>query len=259
MNEYEKLFSLEGKKALITGGTGGLGSEIARGFMLMGADVAIIGSDEKKAAPVLAEAKSLGRTCLFLTCNIRKEGEIEEMCDTLEKEFGQVDILVNSAGKNILLPAEEYKREAFDDVLELNVTALHMVTIAIGRRFMIPSRTGKIINISSVKSFIGTDKDYIAYCTTKGAVNMYTKQLACEWGKYGINVNAIAPTFVRTPINSFQLDDPAFFKSLTDRIPLGRIGQKPDIASAAIYLASDAAGFVSGQILTVDDGLTAKQ
>lgn len=124
---------------------------------------------------------------------------------------------------------------------------------------MIPNQYGRIVNLSSVKSFIGAKQDYIAYCTSKGAVNMYTKQLACEWGKYGITCNAIAPTFVRTPINSSQLDDPAFLGKLTDRIPLGRIGREEDIAAAALYLCSDAASFVTGQILGVDGGLTAMQ
>ena len=106
---------------------------------------------------------------------------------------------------------------------------------------------------------IGTDQDYTAYCASKGAVNMYTKQLACEWGKYGITANAIAPTFTRTPINSFQLDDPVFYKTLVDRIPRGRICTARDLGCAAVFLCSDAAEFISGQVLCVDGGLTAKQ
>ncbi len=143
--------------------------------------------------------------------------------------------------------------------MELNIHALHRLTREVGRRWMIPGRYGRILNLSSVKSMIGTTENYAAYCASKGAVNMYTRQLACEWGKYGITCNAIAPTFVRTPINSFQLDDAAFYKKLTERIPLGRIGSKQDIAAAAVFLCSDAAAFISGQILCVDGGLTAMQ
>ena len=170
-----------------------------------------------------------------------------------------VDILVNSAGINRLMPAEEYSDEDFSYVLDVNLKALHTLTRETGRRFMIPRRYGRILNLSSVKSLIGTSADYIAYCASKGAVNMYTKQLACEWGKYQITCNAIAPTFVRTPINSFQLDDPVFYESLTRRIPLGRIGKESDIAAAALFLCSDASSFITGQILCVDGGLTAMQ
>ena len=246
---YSELFSLKGKYALITGGTGGLGGEIARAFVESGAKVAVCGNHPERA----------DSNCLAIKCNICDEGSVEAMMNTITNEFGRLDILVNCAGKNILKPAEDYDTSSFLDVMSLNITALHIVTREAGRRFMIPNRAGKILNLSSVKSIIGTDKDYIAYCTSKGALNMYTKQLACEWGKYNINVNAIAPTFVRTAINSVQLDNPEFYNALVNRIPLGRIGQKQDIAAASIFLCSDASGFITGQVLCVDGGLTAKQ
>lgn len=257
--DYEKLFSLEGRKALVTGGTGGLGSEIAAAFLSRGADVAICGGHPEKGQALADYARSIGRRCLLLRCNITDEQDVQSMMDEIAAQFGTLDIVVNSAGMNRLIAAEDYDTETFHKVMELNVTGTFLVNREAGKRFLIPQHGGHIINISSVKSLLGTDKDYIAYCTSKGAVNMYTRQLACEWGKYGICVNAIAPTFVRTPINSFQLDDPIFYHTLTDRIPLGRIGQKRDIASAALFLASDASSFVSGQILAVDGGLTARQ
>ena len=181
------------------------------------------------------------------------------MLNSIEHTFGTVDILVNSAGINRLIPAEEYDDQTFQTVMDINIASLHRITREVGKRFMIPQKQGRILNLSSVKSLIVTKQDYIAYCTSKGAVNMYTRQLACEWGKYGITCNAIAPTFVYTPINAFQLDDPVFYKTLTERIPLGRIGKEQDIASAALYLCSEAASFVTGQILCVDGGLTAMQ
>ena len=247
--DYMEQFSLKGKCALITGGTGGLGGEIASAFINAGAKVAVCGNHPEKA-----EAN-----CLAVKCNICDEESVNNLMEVIANEFGTLDILVNCAGKNILKPAEDYDNSSFLDVMNLNITALHNVTRETGKRFMIPKKAGKILSLSSVKSIIGTDKDYIAYCTSKGALNMYTKQLACEWGKYNINVNAIAPTFVRTAINSFQLDDPEFYNALVNRIPLGRIGSKQDIASAAIFLCSDASSFVTGQILCVDGGLTAKQ
>ena len=260
MSEFQQNpFALTGKKALISGGTGGLGSAIAKAFLQNGADVAVCGGHPEKAAALAEEAKKAGRSFLALSCDIRNPEDVNKMLDEVDKAFGTIDILVNSAGMNRLLPAEDYDEDTFDQVMDLNVKGVHTVTRAVGKRFMIPKQYGRIVNLSSVKSLIGTKQDYIAYCASKGAVNMYTKQLACEWGKYGITCNAIAPTFVRTPINSFQLDDPVFFKTLIDRIPLGRIGREEDIAAAALYLSSDGASFVSGQILGVDGGLTAMQ
>lgn len=259
MADYRNMFSLEGKRALITGGTGGLGSAIAAAFLQNGANVAVCGGHPEKAQALAEQAASLGRRFLALRCNITVPAEVTAMLDTIEEAFGSIDILVNSAGINRLIHAEEYDDETFSQVMDLNLNGLHTVTREVGRRFMIPQHYGRIVNLSSVKSLIGTTENYIAYCASKGAVNMYTRQLACEWGKYHITCNAIAPTFVRTPINSFQLDDPVFYKKLTDRIPLGRIGKEEDIGAAALYLCSDAAAFVNGQVLCVDGGLTAMQ
>lgn len=259
MENYQQLFSLEGRRALIPGGTGGLGSAIARAFLQSGADVAVCGGHPEKARELADYAAALGRRFLSLKCNITAPAEVNEMLDTIAREFGSLDILVNCAGINRLIHAEDYDDETFAKVMDLNLNGLHTVTREVGKRFMIPQGCGRIVNLSSVKSLIGTTENYIAYCASKGAVNMYTRQLACEWGKYHITCNAIAPTFVRTPINSFQLDDPVFYKKLTDRIPLGRIGKEQDIAAAALYLCSDAAAFVNGHILCVDGGLTAMQ
>lgn len=259
MIDYEKLFSLEGRRALVTGGTGGLGSAIAAAFLQRGVDTVVCGGHPEKAKELEAYARSLGRKFLSLKCDITRPEAVTAMLDEIQAELGGLDILVNSAGMNKLIHAEDYDDETFARVMDLNLNGLHTVTREVGKRFLIPQEYGRIVNLSSVKSLIGTTENYIAYCASKGAVNMYTKQLACEWGKYHITVNAIAPTFVRTPINSFQLDDPVFYKKLTDRIPLGRIGQEQDIASAALYLCSDAAAFVNGQVLAVDGGLTAMQ
>lgn len=259
MTTYDDLFSLSGKTALITGGTGGLGSAIARAFLQKGAGVAVCGTRPEKAEPLKALAEELGRPFLALTGNLTDPSDVSRMLDETETALGSVEILVNSAGINRLLPAEDYDDDTFRSVMDLNLNALHCITRMVGKRFMIPKHYGRILNLSSVKSLIGASSDYIAYCASKGAVNMYTRQLACEWGKYGITCNAIAPTFVYTPINAFQLDDPVFYKKLTDRIPLGRIGREEDVASAALYLCSDAASFVNGQILCVDGGLTAMQ
>ena len=208
MQNYENLFTLKGRVALIAGGTGGLGSAIAEAYLQNGADVAVCGGHPESAIELEDVAKKFDRKFLAIKCNILIQSDIDSMLDQIESHLGPIDILVNSAGMNKLIPAEDYDEESFDKVMDLNVKGTHLVTRTVGKRMMIPRKYGHIINISSVKSLIGTQQDYLAYCTSKGAINMYTRQLACEWAKYNITTNAIAPTFVRTPINSFQLDDP---------------------------------------------------
>ena len=178
-----------------------------RPFFKAGADVAVCGGHPKKADILKETADQEGKRLLTLGCDITDRDKVEGMLNEIERELGGLDILVNSAGMNRLIPAEDYEEEVFSQVMDLNVLGIHTVTRAVGKRFMIPAGYGRILNLSSVKGLIGTGQDYLAYCTSKGAVNMYTRQLACEWGKYNITCNAIAPTFVRTPINAFQLDE----------------------------------------------------
>lgn len=147
--KYDELFRLDGKYALITGGTGGLGREIAAAFLSSGAAVAVCGTHPENAEP----------SCTAIKCNLGDEESVNSMMDTIADDFGTLDILVNCACKNILKPAEDYDTSSFLDIVNLNITALHSVTREAGRRFMIPKKTGRILNLSSVKSFIGTDKD----------------------------------------------------------------------------------------------------
>jgi len=259
MQNYQNMFNLSGHVALIPGGTGGLGSAIAESFLQNGADVAVCGGHPEAASALADVAMQYGQKFLSIRCDILIQSDIDAMLNQIETTLGPVDILVNCAGMNKLLPAEDYDEDSFDKVMGLNVKGTHLVTRAVGKRMMIPNQRGHIINISSVKGTLGTQQDYLAYCTSKGAINMYTKQIACEWAKYGITANAIAPTFVRTLINSFQLDNLEFYNKLVSRIPLGRIGSAKDIAATAIFLASDASAFITGQILGVDGGLTAIQ
>lgn len=259
MEANRNFFAPSGKAALVTGGTSGLGYAIATAFLQNGIDVAVCGGHPEKAQGLAGLAASAGRKYAGIRCDVTKEDDVDMLLSEAEAALGQVQLLVNCAGMNILKPAEDYDGESFDRVMELNIKATHLVCRAAAKRWMIPARGGCIVNISSVKSFLGVSSDYIAYCASKGAVNMYTKQLACEWAKYGIRVNAIAPTFVRTPINTHQLDDPVFAGKLLQRIPLGRIGKPEDVAAAALFLCSEGASFITGQILGVDGGLTAMQ
>lgn len=259
MEAGQKFFAPSGNAALVTGGTSGLGYAIAKAFLQSGVDVAVCGGHPEKAQALAELAAGLGRKYTGIRCDITNADEVDMMISQAESALGPVQMLANCAGMNILKPAEDYDGESFDRVMGLNVKATHLVCKAAANRWMIPARDGSIVNISSVKGFIGAGSDYSAYCASKGAVNMYTKQLACEWAKYGIRVNAIAPTYVRTPINAHQLDDPAFAGKLLRRIPLGRIGKPEDVAAAALFLCSEGAAFITGQILGVDGGLTAMQ
>lgn len=259
MSFPEVSFTLAGNRALVTGGTSGLGYAISEMLLKNGVDTVICGGHPEKGAPLSALASSLGRKFESFCTNVTDGNEVASLMDRIAETLGGLDFVINSAGMNILKPAEDYDALSFDRVMDLNVKGTHLVCKEAAARFLIPQKSGRIVNISSVKSLIGTGRDYAAYCASKGAVNMYTRQLACEWAKFGINSNVIAPTFVRTPINSFQLDDPVFMKKLTDRIPLGRIGQGKDIASAVLFLCSDAASFINGVVLPVDGGLTAMQ
>ncbi len=257
MIDFKSVFSLDGKTALVVGG-GGLGRAIASALMQNGADLIMADINPSAMDDAKAETEAAGKRFLALGVDLLDEASVNRMAAEAKSEFGRIDILVNAAGINILKRAEEYDGASWDKVLGINLRGLHLTTRAVGR-VMIEQKYGRILSISSVKAFIGTDQDYTAYCASKGAVNAYTRQIACEWGRYGITCNAIAPTFTRTPINAFQLDDQDFYRTLVDRIPLHRICTAKDLGCTAVFLCSDAAEFITGQILCVDGGITAKQ
>lgn len=260
MSENMKnMFRPAGRIALITGGTSGLGHAIAEAFLQNGVDVAVC-SRHPDSTPELAElAAKEGRRYLPIRCDITKEAEVDVLGDAVEQGLGPATMLVNSAGMNVLKPAEDYDQETFEKVMALNVTGTHLVSKMAAKRWMIPARKGRIVNLSSAKAFLGTDRDYAAYCASKGAVNMYTSQLGCEWAKFGITVNAIAPTFVITPINADRLANEEFRNSLIRRIPIGRLGTGRDMAAAALFLCSEGAEFITGVTLKVDGGVTSMQ
>ena len=262
METYGKikdLFSVDGKSALITGGTKGLGKAIATGLLENGCDVYLTSRSIKECDDICNYAESIGRKCILYSCDVTKSDEVAEMVRHAWSELGKIDVLVNSAGINRIKFLYEADDESWNSVINTNVTATFYVIREVSK-VMMKQYSGKIINLSSMKGFLGTSEfGYSAYCASKGAINMLTKQVACELAEYGITCNAIAPTFIKTAINEKQLENEEFRKSLEARIPLGRIGRQSDLVNLSLYLASDASGFITGQTIPLDGGILARQ
>ena len=252
------MFELTGKKAIVTGATRGMGNAIAEAYLRQGAEVVITGTSEKAYAVAEELSKKTGgRAHGVIADFLTREGTISSFNACWEALDGDVDILVNNAGIQRNHKAEDFTFESWDDVIHVNLEAVFIYSQLAGR-IMLRKGKGRIINMASLLSIFG-GRQCTAYAAAKGGVMQMTKAMSNEWAGRGITVNAIAPTFTRTPINSFQLDDPVFYDTLVKRIPLGRICTAKDLGCAALYLCSDAAAFVSGQVLCVDGGLTAKQ
>ena len=250
----EDLFSLQGMVALVVGGTGGIGSAISLGFARFGADVAVAGRSRERGPKVMGQIQALGRRAMFVSVEVQDKESVEAMVEIVLSEFGRIHILVNCAGINRRIEAENLAEEDWDLVVDTNLKGTFLACQAVGRH-MIEHGGGKIINISSIRAELGMSAGYTPYCASKAGVNMFTKQLANEWAKFGINVNAIAPGWTRTDIIRPLLERGDFEPRLKERTPLGRLAEPDDIAGAAIFLASSASDFVTGHILTVDGGL----
>lgn len=252
---FKNLFDLSGRVAIITGGAGGLGRTTALALAEYGANVAVVSRNIENLQKVADEIRAIGREGLAVKADVTKEEDVQQMVKKVMNEWGKIDILVTYAGINILKPAEEYPLEDWKRILDVNVTGMFLCDREVGK-VMIQQRRGKIINVSSVRGAYGLPRNYLGYCTTKGAVNMITRQLACEWAKFNVLVNAIAPTIIETPLTKHIFSDPEFAKSLKARIPLGRWGQPEDLVGCIIFLASDASNFITGQIIYIDGGVT---
>lgn len=256
---YQEMFGLRNKVALVVGGTGGIGREIANAYADFGARVAVVGySSLEKARTVAEDVGRRGTDALGLQANLQDAESVEAAVDAAYRWHGRIDVVVNTAGNNKWAPASEFPEEDWQFVQDANLKSKFLVSRAVGRRIL-DQGTGSIINISSVRSQLGMREGYTAYCAAMGAVNMYTKCLANEWARYKIRVNALAPTFIRTPLVAHLLENEQFYNTLRNRIPLGRVGEPSDMVGAAVFLASDAASFITGQVLFVDGGITASQ
>jgi NAD(P)-dependent dehydrogenase (short-subunit alcohol dehydrogenase family) len=250
-------FGLNGQVALVTGAARGLGRAIALALAHAGADVALGLRDLKADSGVTAELRKLGRKALPLQMDMSSTEQIFSAVDQAAKEFGRIDILVNNAGIAPENLAENVREEDFDATLAINLKGTFFASQAVGR-IMIRQKSGKIINMSSQAGFAALPTESI-YCMTKAGIAHLTKCLAVEWGKHGITVNAVAPTFIRTPGTESALADAAFRADTVERIAaLHRIGEPMEVAGAVVFLASPAASLITGETILIDGGWTAR-
>jgi len=249
------LFSLAGRVALVTGGSRGLGRGIALALAAAGAHVAPASRTEGDLQAVAAEVRALGRRACPVAVDVTDEASVQAMVQRVVDELGSIDILVNSAGIVSLKPTIEFPVDEWQHILDVNLRGTFLCCKEVARVMLAQGR-GKIINISSVRGHQGRANDP-AYAASKGAVNLLTKSLAIEWARQGITVNAIAPTFIRTDLNTSLLDDPSTRDWVLSRIPMGRVGQIWDLFGLAVFLASPASDFITGQTIYLDGGWTA--
>jgi gluconate 5-dehydrogenase len=256
------MFDLTGRVALISGGGGGIGAALAEAFAAAGANVAVTGRTIDTLEEAAGRIRAKGADAHAVAGDMTSEADCDRVVGSTLERFGRLDIVVNAVGGGagkVLHPAESYPRDAWDWIMELNVRSTMLPTQSAVRAMIEAGHGGAVLNISSVRANLGINAGYSAYVAAKGAISSLTRQWATEWAKHGIRVNAIMPTFVDTPQVASLLADPAFKAGIVSRIPLGRVGETRDLAGPAIFLCSDAASFVTGQILAIDGGLTATQ
>jgi NAD(P)-dependent dehydrogenase (short-subunit alcohol dehydrogenase family) len=255
-NDFPR-FDLSGQVALVTGAARGLGRAISLALAHAGADVALGLRDVNTGGELAKEIEALGRRALPLQMDITQLDQVSRAVEDTVAQFHSLDILVNNAGVAPENPAENVREQDFDLTLAVNLKGTFFASQAAGR-LMIRQNRGCIINMSSQAGFVALPTESI-YCMTKAAIAHLTKCLAVEWGKYNIRVNAVAPTFIRTPGTESALADPAFRNDVTERIAaLHRIGEPMDVAGSVVFLASPAASMITGHTLLIDGGWTAR-
>jgi NAD(P)-dependent dehydrogenase (short-subunit alcohol dehydrogenase family) len=248
-----RLFSLEGKVAVVTGSTRGIGRAIAEGLAGAGAAVTVNGRNPEAAQTAADEIATAGGKSLAVTADVSKAADVERLISTTVSAFGRLDILVNNAAISpYYKPAETVTESEWDETMRVNLKGVFLCCQAAGR-VMIPQKSGRIINISSIAGQVALPK-LLAYTAAKGAVNQLTRVLAVEWARYGILVNAIAPAYVETDLTKGLRNNPKLRDELVRQVPLGRLAEPAEIVGAAIYLASNAASYVTGHMLNIDGG-----
>lgn len=254
----QKLFDLSGKTALVTGGSRGLGLQIAEALGEAGARVLLTSRKASDLEESAVHLKARGIDALWIAADASQPDEIQRVAADAMARLGNVDILVNNAGATWGAPAEDHPLEAWDKVMNLNIRSIFLMSQAIGKQSMIPRRQGRIINVASIAGLSGAGPDiqYIAYGTSKGAAVNFTRTLAGEWGKYGITVNALAPGFFPSKMTKGTIERVGA-DAMAAKAPLRRIGDDDDLKGAALLFASAAGKHITGQILAVDGGVSA--
>jgi NAD(P)-dependent dehydrogenase (short-subunit alcohol dehydrogenase family) len=257
--DLSSLFQLEGKTALLVGGYGGIGRITCELLAHHGAAIAVAGRTRAKAESFAEELAGRGIRALGTQVDVADRASTERLIDEVVSELGSVDILVDLASDLLEEKAEDFGEEAWHRVIESNLSGAFWLSQSAGRAMIAAGNGGRIIHFSSVRSTVGGRRGYAAYGASKAGLNLLVKQLATEWARHGINVNAVAPGFVATEMMAGTMEDQRFTNMVLARIPLGRFAEPIEIASAVLYLASPASSFVTGQILFVDGGVTASQ
>ena len=253
----QQLFDLKGRTALVTGGSRGLGLQMAHALGEAGAKVMLSSRKDQDLIAAAAELKGAGIDVDWIAADCSKEADIRALADETIRRFGHVDILVNNAGAAWGAPAEDHPVDAWDKVMNLNIRGYFILSQHIAKHSMIPRKSGRIINVASIAGLGGNPREMttIAYNTSKGAVINFTRALACEWGAYNINVNAICPGFFPSKMTMGTLKAMGEEK-LAAHAPLGRLGDDEDLKGLCVLYASDAGKHITGQWLAVDGGVS---
>jgi NAD(P)-dependent dehydrogenase (short-subunit alcohol dehydrogenase family) len=254
--DTQSLFDVSGKVALITGATGGFGQAAAKGLAKAGAKVMLTGRTEETLAPVANVINGAGYAAAYAAGEPTEEEDVKRVVQETVKTWGGIDVLITAAGVSRVKPIVEFPVEEFDMVMDVNVKGSWLFCKHAGQVLIDQGRGGKVILVSSTRGLLGM-ANYTGYATSKGAVHVLTRSLGCEWGKYHINVNAIAPTVFRTQLTQWMFDDQERYKVFLRRIPIGRLGEPEDFIGAVLFLSSKASDFMTGAIVYVDGGYTA--
>ncbi len=255
MSRTAPSMSIEGRRALVTGGGRGIGAAVALALAEAGADIAVAGRTLADLEGVAGRVRDLGRKSVAVRSDVTRVLEVEQMVAEAEASLGPLDILVNNAGINIPRPALEVTEEDWDRILDTNLKGVFFCAQAAGQR-MVARGHGRIINIASQMAFVGFFHR-AAYCASKAGVVNLTRALAIEWATHGVTVNAVAPTFVETPMTRPMFEESWFKEEVMRRIPMGRMAQPSDVVGAVVFLASDAAAMITGHTILVDGGWVA--